>query len=84
VLTVETDEQFEIGVERAALACHLVMKLARIGRVEADPEEYETYVGIGGLALGSSKPAERAMDTKPHVFWEGLADAPLFFLQPSE
>jgi hypothetical protein len=84
VLTIETDEQFEIGVECAALVGQLVVELGRIGRDETDPEEYETYVGISGFGLGPSKPAERAMNTKPHVFWEGFADAPLFFLQSSE
>lgn len=45
---------------------------------------HETYVWISGFGVGPPKPAQRAMNAKPHVLWEGLADTPLLFLQSSE
>lgn len=64
MIAVELNETFEKSREPFPFACERRLKICCVCRVEADPEENESYVQIFPLLLGATEPAQGTVHPK--------------------
>jgi len=83
VRRVQQDELLEIALERITLA-GLGGKIARIGGIEADPQQDEAHVGVVRLRHRPAEPADRLVHPEPDCFGKAAAQPALLGLEAVE
>jgi hypothetical protein len=70
--------------QTASLVVDVFGEVARVGRIEPDPKQYEPDVEVLDFLLGAPQPTQRSMDPQAQMRGEAHTYRPLFVFKSAK